>query len=73
MIKADKDIKFFVEDTYEDENNRVFTSKKEVIDYLKELNDNSSDEEYSDDNVKVYSLENAVELTVKTTVELEAK
>lgn len=73
MIKADKDIKFFVEDTYEDENNRVFTSKKEVIDYLKELNDNASDEEYSDDNVKVYSLENAVELTVKTTIELEAK
>lgn len=66
------EIKYFVEDTMNDEGNRVFTSLEEVKDYLDELKD-CEDEDYIEENVNVYSLENAVSMTVKADFRLEVK
>jgi len=76
MIKKTfaEETKYFVEDTYEEENNRVFDSLDEIKVYLQEVaNDNDDFKDYLDENINIYELKNAVSMKAKMEIKLENK
>ena len=74
MIKANKQVveKYFIEDIYEGQNNRVFDSLGDVEDYVKELRDEENSS-YIEENINIYSLENATPMKIESEVRLIAK
>ena len=71
-MRTNETKKYFVEDSNEECNNRVFDTLEEVKEYIDEVkSDEGSD--YVEENISVYELTNAVAMSVKTGITLEAK